>query len=172
MKDIKGYETQYSVTESGLVFNKKINKIISICITGRGYNAVTLNKKMHLLHRLVAIHFVPNPENKPQVNHKDGNKLNNHKDNLEWCTGSENMIHAYKTGLQTPSEKQKKATSAHNKKNYSKRVIQKNVNGDIIAEYESASEAARQTGFCQTHISSVCRGKVKLCHTFKFEYAN
>jgi hypothetical protein len=63
-----------------------------------GYYSVTLHKVMSI-HRLVATAFIPNPENKPFVNHKDGNKLNNNVDNLEWVTASENGIHAFKSGL-------------------------------------------------------------------------
>lgn len=65
----------------------------------RGYYSVTIMKRTHMIHRLVAKAFIPNPENKPQVNHKDGNKLNNHYSNLEWCTAQENIQHAVRTGL-------------------------------------------------------------------------
>lgn len=64
-----------------------------------GYKAVQFGQKRIGVHRLVAMAFIPNPESKPQVNHKDGNKANNHVSNLEWVTGSENMVHAYNHGL-------------------------------------------------------------------------
>ena len=78
-----------------------------------GYYHVRLwahNKsRLFNIHRLLGIHFIPNPQNKPQVNHKDGNKLNNSLDNLEWVTHKENAIHAYKNGLtpKPPGHKEK-----------------------------------------------------------------
>ena len=65
----------------------------------RGYYSVGIMKKTFMVHRLVAKAFIPNPENKPQVNHIDGDKLNNHYNNLEWCTAQENIRHAFDTGL-------------------------------------------------------------------------
>lgn len=64
---------------------------LKLCISG--------DSGMHVVHRLVAQTFIPNPLNKPQINHKDGNKLNNCVDNLEWCTAKENNTHAIDTGL-------------------------------------------------------------------------
>lgn len=68
-------------------------------LNNRGYLSVVVRRKTHMLHRLVAQAFIPNPEGKPFVNHKDGNKLNNHVDNLEWCTAAENNQHARDNGL-------------------------------------------------------------------------
>lgn len=72
---------------------------------GYMFFSISKNRKQtsYPIHRLVAIHFIPNPENKPQVNHKDGNKENNRVDNLEWCTAKENIDHAEQTGLRNNS---------------------------------------------------------------------
>lgn len=111
--DIKGFEGRYAVSNLGRVKSfstqrRTYDKILKNKITHDGYYETALvgdNLKCKYIrtHRLVAIYFVPNPEGKPEVNHKDGNKLNNNADNLEWVTSSENQIHAYKMGLQKVS---------------------------------------------------------------------
>lgn len=89
----------YIITQNGNIINKHNNKQIKPQKNGKGYLRVYIGKKGYFVHRLVAIAFIPNPENKPQVNHKDGNKLNNSVENLEWCTNQENRTHAIKNGL-------------------------------------------------------------------------
>ena len=87
---LKSHEMTYRLSEKGYV-------VIDVCFN---------NKKLYRqVHRLVAEAFIPNPENKPQINHKDGNKQNNNVENLEWCTNAENQIHAYKLGLNKHSDK-------------------------------------------------------------------
>lgn len=111
-KPIKGYEGLYEVSNLGRVkslkrFHHQREQMLKNILTKYGYYKTKLLKngkyKLISTHRIVAQTFIPNEMNKEEVNHKDGNKLNNCVDNLEWCTSSENHIHAYKLGLQKPS---------------------------------------------------------------------
>lgn len=95
----------YEITRDGNIINKHTGKYVKPQPNGKGYLRVGIGKKLLFVHRLVAEKYVPNEGNKPQVNHKDGNKLNNCADNLEWVTNQENRNHAVKNGLQASGEK-------------------------------------------------------------------
>lgn len=106
-RDIPEYESIYEISNYGKVRRKDSNYILKNQIKPNGYFYVTLSKnkvtKKKYIHRLVAEAFLPNPKNLAQVNHKDGCKANNHINNLEWCTQQENLLHAKKHGLISPT---------------------------------------------------------------------
>ena len=145
-KDIKGYEGKYVVSNNGSVYSLLSNNGKAVEISNSGYGRVSLwdhgKGKHYSIHRLVAEAFIPNPDSLPQVNHKDGNKLNNNVDNLEWCSFSENMKHAYKNGLVNPK---------------TKRVIQYSDNYTKIKEWDSIADASKELGINHANIITVCK---------------
>jgi len=135
MKDIKGYEGLYAITRDGRIWSYpkpcssingiwlKQSKITTKRIIKKDYQAWTVllykdNKaKRFLSHRLVGLTYIPNPDNLPQINHKDGNPLNNRVSNLEWATQIQNMQHAQENGLiPQHTEKQMETRSQNGKK--------------------------------------------------------
>ena len=88
----------YEITKDGKVFNKKWGRYVKPQPNGTGYLRVHIAGKMYFVHRLVAMIYIPNPENLPQVNHIDGNKHNNCVDNLEWVSNRDNSLHALHKG--------------------------------------------------------------------------
>lgn len=165
-KDIYGYERLYQISNYGRVkslpriTNRKSGRILSVrervmanIISADGYLRIKLCKnniqKIMSIHRLVAIAFIANPKNKPQVNHIDGNKLNNKLENLEWVTAKENSQHAILNGLSTPRTNEKIP------------CIQVSLDGFILNEFESRSEASRITGASGRDISDCINKKLK-----------
>lgn len=160
-KDVVGYEGIYKVSNFGKVLsisyrNKEYSKIRLNQIDNYGYSVIDLflcKKRRNVkVHRLVAIAFIPNPENKPQVNHKDGNKLNNHVFNLEWCTDSENNIHAYKIGL--------KFMSCDLKIKIAKIKSKKIINNKTGIIYDSLTDACKKEKISQSYLWKILKGKV------------
>jgi hypothetical protein len=163
-RDIKDYEGLYQVSNWGRV--KSLNYrntgkegILKGIEDGRGYLCVHLcnddgvkNKK---IHRLVAEAFIPNPENKPEVDHIDRNKLNNNLSNIRWA---DRKIQNNNRNLSNMIKK------------FSKPVLQFTLDGEFVREWESTIEIYRELGYSQGNISSCCLGRLKSAYGFKWKY--
>lgn len=171
-KDIKNYENKYQVSNSGRIKSLKKDIILKPSVHYKGYLEVKLYKnnssKVFKIHRLVASAFIPNPENKPQVNHIDGNKQNNCVDNLEWNTQSENQLHAFRNKLNRGSMYAK--YSINNP--HSKQVAQYDMNMNLIKIWGSTMEAQRNLNINNSHISACCLNKknYKTAGGYKWKY--
>lgn len=187
-KDAIGFDGVYQVSSLGRVRscdrviyykNSKLSgakskiehgKIMSQCISNSGYYILRLRKdgerKCFYTHRLIAQAFIPNPENKSQVNHIDGNRLNNCVDNLEWVTMSENVLHAYRTGLNYGLRGD---LSPHKVE-----VLQFEKDGTFVMRWSCMAEAARAIGGCKEGIYDVCKGRLgkKTYKGYVWKYAD
>lgn len=161
-KVIEGFK-RHKISSYGNV--EGVKGMMKSRINDRGYNMIGIRdhegrQKMFLIHRLVAIHFINNPDNKKYVNHKDGNKQNNNVSNLEWCTQSENQIHAYKTGLQVFTEEQRQRLKNEAiKKRKPIRVINKKLGIDDV--YKSIAEAAENVDCNEKTLRNVLKKRNK-----------
>jgi hypothetical protein len=143
-KKIEGYDGIYEISSNGNVISNNFGKrkILKQSIMNSGYKMIVLRKdgkqKTFSIHRLIASYFLPNEKNLEQVNHKDGNKLNNNLSNLEWCSRSQNIQHMYDNGLKTyrPLHYKGKFGIEHNR---SKKVVCI----ETKKEFGSMSEAQR-----------------------------
>lgn len=174
-RPVVGWEGGYEVSSLGRVKtlpkkqNGFKNRLLKPMVNPFGYVYVMLSERKHIfIHRLVAIAFIKNPNNKPSVNHINGKKDDNYLWNLEWVTRSENCKHAYRTGLSKVNKTflgKKGALCPH-----SIPVEQYSKDGVFIKKWAAAKEAARELNLSQGNITSCCKGTYKSTGGFVFKY--
>lgn len=161
-KDIEGYNGEYQVSNHGRIKSLKFGKerIIKLGYNMSGYvtgkiskSGIAVSKGMH---RWVAETFIPNPDNKPEVNHKDGNKLNNNDWNLEWVTRGENMRHAVTNGLHVAIKRGDHYLA--------KKVI--DIKTGVV--YNCVSDASKIAGIRHTYLANMLNGYFKNKTTMRY----
>ena len=176
-REIKGYEGYYEVSDTGLVRSldrivpdeksgyktlkgnlMKLSETRNNKRAGRGYYVVNLRKehtsKVTPVHRLVAEAFLPNENNLPTVNHKDGNKHNNTVENLEWASYSANNIHALRNNLRRPR---------------GNIILKVSRSGKVLDSFNSTCEASRVTGISRSMISHCLNNRSKYAGGYRWE---
>lgn len=156
------YDKRYIINDIGEILSLHWSgtdsiKNITPSITKDGYYKVSLTHngklKTFLVHQLVAQTFISNPKNYKIINHKDGNKLNNSVENLEWCTQKENVRHAVKHGLCN-----------------TRKVAQYDLYGNYISDFKSITDASKKTNINKTSIGKVCRLEEKTAGGYIWKY--
>lgn len=171
MKDIPNYEGLYAITSCGKVWSYHRNKFLALRYDKDGYPRVDLRKdgksKTYFVHRLLAITYLPNPNNLPYVNHKDEIKKHSWINNLEWCTAWYNNNYSVnkELALRMGTAYEEKNINTNRKNNcLPVKCIE---TGEI---FESGADCARKMGLDASHISKVCRGKQKAHKGYHFEF--
>lgn len=174
-RDILGFEHNYQVSNLGRIRTKDRyvrigggkerfvkGRIVKPTICTNGYYEIQMHingkRKIKLLHRAVGEAFIPNPNNLPQINHKDENPANNSADNLEWCTPRYNANYGTRNQRMV-------------KDKYLKPVFMMDKEGNILKRFNSIGDAVRETGADISSLIRVCKGRQNTCVGYKWKYA-
>lgn len=156
------YSTYSEKTDGQIVQSKLWGAYLQVCLCVNG------KRKYIHVHRLVALTFIPNPLNKPQINHKDGNKLNNCVSNLEWVTASENHKHLYTVLGRKGINHNRFGKLSHT----NKEIHQFTKEGELIQTYYSLKYAGEVTGIDSTSICKAAKGVINTAGGYIWKYAD
>ena len=158
----KKYISNYYVNEKGKVKNINTGKLYKGIKDRKGYLRLDISingkRQYFYIHRAVAETFIPNPKNKPYVNHINGIKTDNRAKNLEWVTSKENTQHAVRIGLINAQTQG------------GKKCVQLDLKGNILKTFNCVSEAARYIKKSNSHICNCCNGKRKTAYGYRWKY--
>ena len=161
-KPIPGYGGRFYANKDGDILSESVlsasnkgRRLLKQCLDGNGYKIVTLNGKSKHVHRLIALTFIPNPNNLPCINHKDENKLNNNVENLEWCTHEYNMNYNC-LGIRRAEDN-------------SKHIKVTDIHTNTVTIYRNKNHCSDQLGFAVATITKYINNKQIFKH-YKFDY--
>lgn len=174
-----GFENEYELNRNGEVRRKETRNILKFAVGKVGYPLVSLWKnnkgKSKYIHKLLASHFIPNPNNYPTVNHKDGNKTNFDLLNLEWASYSQNNQHAYDSGLKITSERtvnavRERAKTRNKGNNFRSLPLEVyDLEGNLIKEYISIKAACKDLAVHRSGIFRYLRGQIASPKHYKYK---
>ena len=171
-KDVEGYEGIYKISDTGILMNQ-FGKVLKPGDNGHGYASIYLwknrKKKKHYIHRLVAEAFIPNPEQKPYINHIDNNPRNNHVKNLEWCTPKENVDWMQVQGRNRRTKEWLDNLHKSQEPTY-KPVKATNIETGEVLLFKSVN-STRESGFEPSSVCWCCKGKRQSHAGYRWEYA-
>lgn len=192
-KDIKGFENLYQINEKGEVFSLKTRRLLKPQIGTHGYLVITLRRDGknigRQIHRMIAEAFIPNPENKPCIDHINAIRTDNRIDNLRWCTYKENnnnpifkkRVSEKHIGMKLSKEsiRKRQETKLQNGKRInrslnngkSKEVIQYDKDMNEITRFPSLMEVFRALGFHPSNIGNCCNGRKKSAYGFFWNFS-
>ena len=157
MKDVVGYENIYGITSCGRVWSYQNKCFLKPQLNKKGYLQVSLykngNRKVIRIHKLVAEAYLPNPNNLPQINHKDECKTNNCLQNLEWCNAKYNVNYGSRIDRIAASNK--------------KPILQYDLDGNFVREWPSATDVGKEV---KGNICNCLKGKLPTAYGYKWKY--